>query len=582
MNGSNPGSSPAPMEWACTQVPRDLAAVEPALGQLCAWLQARGVEAGPALDGAMLAVTEALTNAVRHGQGPRDAVVRLAWAWRDGDLEVEVSEPGHFVPATDWSALPANVLSEGGRGGYLITQLMDGVEHRNGGGRHALVLRKRLPISAVAGQSAASEAELAAMTEELGHAYETIAALFHFAGSLATAPGLQALADRSFERLLPIVGANAAWVRLLADDGSLHLLAAAGGNGLPEALPAKSATVEMAVAQSAREQTLARRAALAVTDPLRAGAGCAFVCPFSFEGRLRGVVTVTRSDDAGGFFTAGQIGLVRTLAEFLGIACGSSDLQTQRQQAERAERQLEFAEQVQRGLLPERIPSHPVWRVYGVCAQAAEVGGDFFDVIDLADGRRVAVIADVMGKGMSAALLAATLRSALRAHAPAADGPAALLNRVNRQLAGDLQHLEMFITAQVVELAAHGGTLAYASAGHCPILQVEPGQPPQWWEEGGLPLGVDANENYAAMTMPVTRRACVLLMTDGVLEHEDETGRELGREGLLAMLGRCASCGDPAKAGPGLLTALRERSAGRPPRDDCTLVAIGQRPEVAS
>jgi serine phosphatase RsbU (regulator of sigma subunit)/anti-sigma regulatory factor (Ser/Thr protein kinase) len=582
MNGSKPWSSSAPIEWACTQAPRDLAAVEPVVGQLRAWLLARGAESGSALDAALLAVTEALTNAVRHGQGPSDAVVRLAWCWRDGDLEVEVSEPGHFVPAADWNALPADPLSEGGRGGYLITRLMDGVEHRNGGGRHALVLRKRLPVDVAGAPPAANEAELTAMTEELGNAYETIAALFHFAGSLATAPGLRALADRTFERLLPLVGANAGWVRLLADDGSLRLLAAAGGDGLPDTLTADAAAIELTVARSAREQTLARRATLPVGDPLRAEAGCAFVCPFSFEGHLRGVVTVTRSEDSGRFFTAGQIGLVRTLAEFLGIACGSSDLQMQRQQAERAERQLEFAEQVQRGLLPERIPSHPVWRVYGVCAQAAEVGGDFFDVIDLVDGRRLAVIADVMGKGMPAALLAATLRSALRAHAPAADGPAALLNRVNRQLSGDLQHLEMFITAQVVELAARGGALAYASAGHCSILQIEPGQGPQWWERGGLPLGIDANEAYEAMVIPVSREACVLLMTDGVLEHEDQAGRELGREGLLALLARCAACGDPAKVGPGLLTALGERSAGRPPRDDCTLVAIGQRQEVAS
>lgn len=581
MNGSIPASDPAPMEWACTHLPRDLAAVEPALGRLRTWLQGRGVEAGPALDATLLATTEALTNAVRHGGGPREAVVRLAWSWREGDLEIEVSEPGNFAPTEDWRRLPADPLREGGRGGFLISQLMDAVEHRNHDGRHALVLRKRLAVGPGVA-STASEAELTAMTEELANAYETIAALFHFAGSLATAPGLKELADRSFERLRPLIAANAAWVRLLAGDGTLRLLAVAGENGLPDTLPAQSATIETAVAQSAREQTLARRSELAATDPLRAGSGCAFICPFSFQGQLRGVVTVTRADDAGGFFTAGQIGLVRTLAEFLGIACGSSDLQTQRQQAEKSERQLEFAQHVQRGLLPERIASHPVWRVYGVCAQAAEVGGDFFDVIDLADGRRVAVIADVMGKGMSAALLAATLRSALRAHAPAASDPAALLNRVNRQLAGDLQHLEMFITAQVVELAARGGALAYASAGHCPILQVEPGQAPQWWEEGGLPLGVDANETYEARAMPVSRRACVLLMTDGVLEHEDEAGRELGREGLLALIGTCASGGDPAKAGPGLLAALKERSAGRPPRDDCTLVAIGQRPEVAS
>lgn len=573
MNGSIPGSGPLPIEWACLHLPADLALVESNLAEFRTWLLGRGAESGEAMDQVMLAVTEALTNSIRHGAVSKETRVRLAWCWSGGDLEVEVSEPGFFAPVTDWGALPEDLMSESGRGGFLISRLMDSVEHHNSGGRHALRLRKRLPVR----RAGEDVFELEAMTEELGNAYETISALFYFAGLLAKAPGLQSLAEMSFERLGPLTGANAAWVRLLEVDGSLRLLAQTGGAGLPPLLPAGSNSVEMSVVTAARERTLARRSTLPPGDPLRGDSGCAFVCPFSFEGRMRGVLTAVRADDIGGFFTAGQIGLVRTLADFLGIACGSADLDEQRRQAERAARQLEFAEQIQRGLLPHRIRSHPHWRVYGVCDQAAEVGGDFFDVIDLPDGRRLAVIADVMGKGMPAALLAASLRSAFRAHAPGAADPAVLLNQVNRQLGNDLQQLEMFITAQVVELAAAGGTLAYASAGHCPILLLNPGPEATWCEDGGLPLGVDLDEAYEAIPLRIQHEACLLLMTDGVIEHEDAAGRQLGRDGVAGLLGRCA-VGDTARVGPELLAALQRRGGGQTPRDDCTLVAITLRP----
>jgi serine phosphatase RsbU (regulator of sigma subunit)/anti-sigma regulatory factor (Ser/Thr protein kinase) len=574
MNPAPPEPGLHSVEWLCTTLPVDLAAVGPAAEKLRTWLGERGAAAGPPLDGVILAVTEALSNAIRHGCKPAGAQVRMACAWRAGELELEVSEPGDFAPAENWSRLPEDLLAEHGRGGYLITRLMDAVQHRNANGRHILQLRKRLPQVPSPADAAENEAMVEEMTEELGNAYETIATLLDFARALATSPSLAALAAKSFERLRPLTNASAVWVRLIQADGTMSLLAEAGEVPGPEVLSAGAPVTEMIVATGGTERTLAHRNGLPPDDPLHGSGGCAFVCPFAFENRLRGVVVVVRDDDASGFFTAGQLGLVRTLADFMGIACGSADLLAQRRESEHAARQLEFAEQIQRGLLPQKIPAHPAWSVHGVCAQAAEVGGDFYDVIDLPDGRRLVVIADVMGKGMSAALLAATLRSAMRAHAAGATDPAVLLTQVNRQLCDDLQHLEMFITAQVIQLEASGALLTFASAGHCPILKlVSTGGIAEWWEGSGLPLGVAADEIYQGVPAQLQPGDYLLLMTDGVVEHEDANGREFGKENLAAMVRSIPDKSTPA-LGPAVLQRLQDRAGGKPPRDDCTLVAI--------
>ena len=573
MSDTAPPAAPEPMEWACLRVARDLAQVGPAVEVFRDWLRARGVRSDETLAALELAVTEALTNSIRHGgPGAGDFTTRFAWSWRRGELEIEVSEPGNYVPAANWNRLPEDPLSEGGRGGFLITELMDAVEHRNEGGRHALRLRRRLDHRTDA-TITATEAALEAMTEDLGNAYETIAALFGLSEDLATADELGAMARKSLARLRPLVGADSAWVRLASPEGTLRRLASDGRALGPDDLDLDGGMIEPVVARAGVERTLENRAALPPDDPLHAPGGCAFVCPFSFEGKLRGVLTVKRAVGATSFFSAGQIALARTLADFLGIACANADLQSQRRAQEQARRELEIAAQIQRALLPQTIPPHPDWEVAGVCAQAAEVGGDFFDVIDRPDGARLIVIADVMGKGVPAALMAATLRTALRALATSCEGPGELLSRVNHQLCADLGRIDMFITAQVVWLEAGGRGARFANAGHCSplLLAPEPAAGMTWWDEvGGLPVGVSAREVYEEARHPVPAGARAWLMTDGALETENARGEQLGTEGFAA-LARGAATPDT------LLHALAARASEHAATDDCTLIHFKRR-----
>jgi sigma-B regulation protein RsbU (phosphoserine phosphatase) len=206
-----------------------------------------------------------------------------------------------------------------------------------------------------------------------------------------------------------------------------------------------------------------------------------------------------------------------------------------------------------------------------VCSQAAEVGGDFFDVFDLPDGSRLVMIADVMGKGVPAALVATTLRTALRSLATTTAGPGELLTRVNRQLFADLDRLGMFITVQILRLDATGAEIRHASAGHCPPLVFCANDAARWWDEtGGLPVGIDARETYEEGRGVLAPGERLWLMTDGALEQEDACGAELGGEGLAALAARATDAS-------ALLAALNTRAEGRPPRDDCTLVLIAPR-----
>jgi serine phosphatase RsbU (regulator of sigma subunit)/anti-sigma regulatory factor (Ser/Thr protein kinase) len=559
-------------EWTHVTIDANLDAIAPAVDAFRQQLAVRG--AAPALiDGLRLALSEALTNAVKHGLAASGAhAVALQWSWADEWLVVEVSEPGRFAPGPAWTELPSDPLAESGRGGFLIAQHFDEVAHENRDGRHTLRLARRIGAPPFPPATAAElEQTLSAMTEELSANYETLSALFKLAEALATTKDLPAFAEHALQ-LRTLVEADTMYVRLRDSSGALTLLAsAAEGIALSPTVAAASEAIEADVFRTGRERTIDGTTRLGDDDPLRALGGGAFVCPVHFQSRQLGVCVIARRTyDA--FFTAGQIALARTTAEFLGIACANAELQAQRLAQLRVERELEIAAQIQQSLVPKEFPVRHDWRIHGLCVNAQEAGGDFFDVLEVPGGVLL-VIADVMGKGVSAALLAVVLRTAVRAHAPLAANPGELLNQISVQLAPDLDRLGIFITAQAAFLSADAPTVTYGNAGHCPIVVLTREGGSRVFTEGGLPLGVSQRERYDRHEETLASGDRLLLLTDGILEAPDAEGRELGLDGLLAATAPLADVGVPAFCVE-LLAHVRRRDAGRAPSDDRTLLAV--------
>jgi serine phosphatase RsbU (regulator of sigma subunit) len=173
----------------------------------------------------------------------------------------------------------------------------------------------------------------------------------------------------------------------------------------------------------------------------------------------------------------------------------------------------------------------------GFCQSAHQVGGDFYDVLKVRDDAVLLVIADVMGKGIPAAMFAAILRSLLRAAPEWMDQPATLLARANRLMFEELSAVDMFITAQLVFVDAKNRRITAASAGHCPgLLTVDERGSIVSIAPDGLPLGIEPDTTFCSHTETLRTPAKLLLYTDGLTEARNPHGEFFGQDRLMKWL----------------------------------------------
>ncbi len=236
----------------------------------------------------------------------------------------------------------------------------------------------------------------------------------------------------------------------------------------------------------------------------------------------------------------------------------------------RLENELALARQIQSRLLPAGPPSVEGLEVAGHYDPARQVGGDYYDHLDLGGGRVLLVIADVSGKGVPAALLMSGFRASLMSQDLAGRDPVALAGHLNDFL---LRSVEMgkFVTAFLAFADVRAGTLDYVNAGHNPPLLLSADGSSATLEAGGLMFGVMPGAPYEAGRAAFRTGDLLALYTDGVTEGAGP-GQELwGEERLLAALRRGAgrSCGDLVRSVAGEVRAFEGEHG---PADDVTLL----------
>lgn len=202
----------------------------------------------------------------------------------------------------------------------------------------------------------------------------------------------------------------------------------------------------------------------------------------------------------------------------------------------------------------------------GVCLPCREVGGDWYDYISLRDGRLAVVLADVSGKGMGAAFLMSSTRSALRLHAARGLSPKEILFELNKFLVEDFP-ASKFVTMVYAVLDSAERKLAFASAGHLPPLLIDSGGARFLESEAGLPLGImECEFSEHEIEMPAGSR--VFLYSDGVTEAINSSREEYGPERVLEHVTR-----ETANV-QSLLGDVDKFTAGEPQSDDITVVMI--------
>ena len=568
-------------DYAECEIPARLEAVRLAVDKMRAFCARHGLE-NERWSEVELGVVEGLNNAVEHGcAGKPDAAVQFRWSWRDETLEVRITDPGHYLPdPAVQPELPEDLLAESGRGSYLMRAMMDDVVHALGGdGRHMLTLRKRvgLKIEPKAEPDAETAVLVQTMVEELSANYDSLSALFRFAEKLATASTFEEFTKDASEHLLELMEGTEC--HLLLQNAALgtlervHSRRADPERLLEPRLSVGAVFVESRVFRENRQSTVENCARLPRGDPLQRPGQCAYVCPVRFQADVLGVFSLLRSR-AKGYFSAGEIGVMRAVTEFIGIARATATFKGHRVDQQKADRELEIAARIQQSLLPRSFPNSPKRRFFGVSHASLEVGGDFFDVIPIKGKGELLAIADVMGKGIPAALLATILRTTIRARRELATTPDLLLTEVNRLMQADLTRLEMFITAQVTFVADNSSQLVFASAGHCPILKYSPrdGSVEQI-QEGSVPLGVLPGVLYSSYRAEVLPGQRFVFLTDGVYEAEGRDGKMLGMEEVARQV-RVLSAETPAGFCERLLDLARNYSRPDRPSDDRTLLVM--------
>src|SRR6266508_1693044 len=196
------------------------------------------------------------------------------------------------------------------------------------------------------------------------------------------------------------------------------------------------------------------------------------------------------------------------------------------QSRERYEQELRVATLIQQQFLPRQLPDLPDWQVAAYYGPARAVGGDFYDFIELADGRIGIVVGDVTDKGVPAALVMARTHSVLRAEASRSDSPGIILARANELLVPEMP-ATMFVTCLFAILEPGTGRIVLANAGHnLPYVRTDDGVAEL--RATGMPLGLMSNIVYEETEGVIAPGSNVLLYSDGIVEAHDPAQQMFG------------------------------------------------------
>ncbi len=264
--------------------------------------------------------------------------------------------------------------------------------------------------------------------------------------------------------------------------------------------------------------------------------------PLSIKNDMFGVMLVEEAE-RGRRFRARRIEIINGIAQQAALAIQNDLLQQEMVVRERLETEVQLARQIQQTFIPQTLPSYDGWQLAARWRTARQVGGDFYDVIELSNGKLGLFIADVADKGMPAALFMALTRTLIRAAVVETHSPAEALRRVNDQLLPDTQQ-GMFVTAVYGVLDVERGDFTFVNAGHNPPFWLKkngdpstgPGQRIEKLTRTAVALGVMEQPSMKERTISLAQGDTLLLYTDGLTEAFSPDGDLFGDSRLMDAL----------------------------------------------
>jgi phosphoserine phosphatase RsbU/P len=287
-----------------------------------------------------------------------------------------------------------------------------------------------------------------------------------------------------------------------------------------------------------------------------------------------GVIRIGRKTDRS-LYDDDTLSILQTLAQQASVAIDNANLYERLAAQERMAQEMTLARQIQNAMLPEYPPEIEGYQVVGGSLPALEVGGDYFDYLQLGD-RCYFLIADVSGKGVPAAMIMSISRAIIHTYLEFESAPATVLRRVNQSISNDLDP-EMFVTMTMLQLDAASHRLHLSRAGHEPLLVIHADGQHQRLSPGGSALGMMMPEDFDRLLeenqIDLAPGDIILLYTDGITEAQNRQQEEFGYDRLeeLACELRHESA---AVIYERILGAVQHFSDGLAQLDDITLMVL--------
>ena len=292
------------------------------------------------------------------------------------------------------------------------------------------------------------------------------------------------------------------------------------------------------------------------------------------NGEALGVIQIDTSDQRSRF-TEQDLRVLAAVASQAAIAMDNARMHESIMRQKALERDLELAREMQRTLLPSKAPNVPGYHFFQHYESAYQVGGDYYDYIALPGERFAAVVGDVAGKGVSAAIMMATLSSDVRFWLAREDDPALAMKQINAAFAA-YGWDDRFVTMIVAVIDPKNNELTLVNAGHMPpLLRHASGAVEEiGGDEAGLPIGVVDDFDFEPYRRPLAPGDFLTLFTDGFSEAMNRDRELFGLERLAELAGNNEVPSD--SLGPYILEEVRKFAGTFPQSDDMCLVCFGR------
>lgn len=298
------------------------------------------------------------------------------------------------------------------------------------------------------------------------------------------------------------------------------------------------------------------------------------------EKKVIGVINVNNKTN-GLTFTIQDQQLLEAIAHLVVTALENVRFMEERHEKDLLERQLSDARDIQMSLMPKNFTDLPASiEMFGKSLPARQIGGDFFDILNLEDGRLLAVLGDVSGKGMPAAILMAVTRMIIRQVVQECSDPVAILEKVNKKLSLELDSYH-FVTLQLVAINPQNGYSEMSSAGHGPLMVKLSGNIQLIETKSGPPLGIPATTGYDKNPFDMSAGDVLIMYTDGLSEEHSPDKKMFGTERIQTLLDQ-HSAKTAKELGKALIDAAVEWRGNLEAHDDLTVLTLKFKGQTAA